>query len=242
MSTKPNTGLSLIEEEMQREIANIRDQISAPTGSRLSINDQGEFVGTDGRILGPEITVIVIDFISANRYYARPYNRNQPEPPSCFAFGKVIPNMAPHEKAPEPQDQLCANCRWNQWGSAPTGGNGKACKNTRDLVLMLAMDADEEQVDFMTFSVAPTSIKSFDALVRYAADIYESTPVRLLVKMTAIRQGNYFSVQFAPLDENEQYREHFALRNQVQDLLYRIPDYSKGTPAAARVAPRPARR
>jgi hypothetical protein len=46
--------------------------------------------------------------------------------------------MAPSPASPAVQHSTCEGCPKNEWGSAPSGGKGKACRETRRLLLIPA--------------------------------------------------------------------------------------------------------
>ena len=240
--TNGNKGLALIQQQLAQRAAGLKTQINQPQANRLTINDNAEFVGADGLVLGPEIDMVVLDFISANRFYSRPYNPNNIEPPGCFAFGRVIADMAPHETAPEPQNELCATCPKNEFGS-DARGTGKACKNTRELAVIThdQFDLPPEEQKILVYSVPPTGIKSFDAAVGYILRTYESPPVRVLIRAAAVKHPTHISVSFAPTDsENDMLEGHFARIDECEPLLFRYPDVSNygAKKPAARPAPR----
>lgn len=250
MSTsKPSgTGMTLIQQQLAQRAQDLRQQIQQPGGNRLTINDNGDFVGVDGVVLGPEVDLIVLDFISANRYYARPYNPNNVEPPGCFAFGRVIADMAPHETAPEPQNDLCATCPKNEFGS-DARGTGKACKNTREIAVIThdQFDLPPEEQQILVYSVPPTGLKSFDGAVSYILSTYNMPPIRVVIRATAIKASTYTTVSFKPMPEDNVFLEqHFARLPEVEPMLMRLPDVSKygqaATPARRPAARPPARR
>lgn len=244
MSTdKQSGGLALVQQQLAARAASLKEQIEQPTANRLSINDNGDFVGADGLVLGPEVDLIVLDFISANRYYSRPYNPNNIEPPGCFAFGRVIADMAPHETAPEPQHEKCAGCPKNEYGT-DARGTGKACKNTREIAVIThdQFDLPPEEQKVLVYSVPPSGLKSFDAAVNYVLRTHNMPPIAVVMRATAIKHSTYTTVSFQPSDETNTFIEAHYKRvagGEFEDLLYRIPDVSQyGTKKPPVRAPR----
>lgn len=231
-TNKPGGGLALIEQQLAQSAQNLRAAINQPSANRLTINENGDWVGADGVVLGPEIDLVVIDFMSANRYYPRPYNPKNPEPPVCFAFGRNISEMVPEEEAPEKQDGACATCRWNEFKS-DARGVGKACKNTREIAVIThdqwGLPVEEQKI--MTYSVSPTGIKTFDSIVNYAINTYGMPPIKIIVRASAVKQSTYVTASFAPTgEENPMLEGHFARIPECEQLLYRKPDLSNYTP------------
>lgn len=221
-------GLALIEQQLAASADALRGQINQASANRLTINDNGDFVGADGMVLGPEVDMIVVDFISANRFYSRPYNPNNIEPPGCFAFGRVIADMAPHDTAPEKQNERCSGCPKNEFGS-DARGTGKACKNTREIAVIThdQFDLPPEEQKILVYSVPPTGIRSFDATVGYILRTYNAPPIKLVVRASAEKKSTHTTVSFQPTsDENTMLESHFPRIGECEELLYRIPDVS----------------
>lgn len=228
MSNDNKQGLALIEQQLAASANNLRAQINQASATKLTINDNGDFVGADGMVIGPEVDMIVVDFISANRFYARPYNPNNVEPPGCFAFGRILQDMAPHETAPEPQHEKCMGCPKNEFGS-DLRGTGKACKNTREIAVIThdQFDLPPEEQKIMVYSVPPTGIKTFDATVGYILRTFNAPPIKLVIRATAVKHPTHTTVSFTPTDvENTMLMEHFQRIGECEELLFRYPDVS----------------
>jgi hypothetical protein len=249
MADKPsNNPLAILEGQLAQRTQALRSQITSPSATRLSIDTQANFVGVDGLILGPEIEFIVLDFITAHRYYPRPYNPNNPEPPVCFAFGRDLNDMVPDETSPEMQNNQCGIpgregcCPMNEWKS-DARGVGKACKNTREVAVIThdQFELPPEEQRILVYSVPPTGIKSFDAAVGSMLRTYNTMPIRNVFRATAVKAGTYTTVNFQPTDEvNPFLEEHIPRIAECEELLYRLPDVSNYKPAK-QPAPRPAR-
>lgn len=99
-----------------------------------------------GDVEMPELCVVVLSFVPENAYYGANFDPDKLTPPQCFAFGTPgsgdEKGMAPHPAMAghdcfEPQAEDCASCPMNKFGSADKG-KGKACKNTRRLMVIPA--------------------------------------------------------------------------------------------------------
>lgn len=251
MADQPKTNpLALLEGQLSQQAQALRTQITTPGANRLSIDSQGNFVGADGLILGPEIEFIVLDFITAHRYYPRPYNDKNPEPPVCFAFGRDLNDMVPEDIAPEKQNDRCGIpgregcCPWNEWKS-DARGVGKACKNTREVALIthdqFELPTNEQKI--LVYSVPPTGIKSFDAAVSYMVRTYNTPPIRNIFRGIAVKQATYTTVNFQPTDEvNPFLEDHMYRVAECEELLYRMPDLTNYRPTVQKPTPRAAPR
>ena len=71
-------------------------------------------------------------------HYTSKYSPDNPVPPTCFAIGKDIESMVPHENSSEKQSETCSGCPKNEWGSAEGDSRAKACSNAIRIALLPA--------------------------------------------------------------------------------------------------------
>ena len=224
---KKGTGLATIDAELANEVALLKGAIAAPSGNRIKADPSGDFILPDGLNLGNSFEVVVLSFISANRFYSGP---NLISPPDCFSFGTTLNDMVPDDDAPNKQHGDCRSCPMNQFGSS-SNGSGKACKNTRELAVLLidpeAPDAhNEPDAPIYTMSLPPTAIKSFDAGVGYVARTLNAPPIKAIFTVTGRNVGTYSQISFVNPVPNPDYAQHMMRRDECADMLYRKPDYS----------------
>lgn len=122
---------------MQQESA-----AAAGGGQFLSIKG-GILSFGDDRLPGNQVCAIVLDSVMENTYYGTKYDPDNPQPPTCYAFGRTLEEMAPHPSMQtdlayfKPENHDCKSCPMNEWGSSAVG-RGKACQNRRRLALIPA--------------------------------------------------------------------------------------------------------
>ena len=247
---KATTGTSManIDAQLNNEIANLKNQIGQASGNKIRVEANGDFVLPDGANLGPEIQVVVLDFVSRNNFYTVAYNPNSPAPPDCYAIGPLasagdpngIAGMAPENDSPAIQNPDCATCPLNQFGSG-NGGRSKACQNRR-LMAVLLVDPDNPEAHnapdatIYTLDLSPSNIKSFDGAISYATKSMGHY-IKVILTVTAKNVGTYAAVTFADPTPNDAYAIHAARRVECGDMLTRKPDFTQRAAAAA-----PARR
>lgn len=239
MSKELRVNVEEVDKALSTEAQSIRQTISAGAIPKITISRNGTFVGPDGLELGEEISGVVIDYVSSNKYYPHAYNANNPLPPVCFAFGKVIAQMQPDEASPEPQggeEGDCHSCPLNQFGSALNGGKGKACKNTRELAFLLEEDLENPDATMYLVSVPPTGIRSFDGFANMVARMFDGGPIKAVVKIKAVPQGQYTTMVFEPMSANAHYADHFGFREEAIGLITQPPDLTNYVPSNARPA------
>jgi len=178
----------------------------------------GAFFGTKGGVLrfndnplpNNEIACVILDSVLTNGYYEEDYDENNPKSPDCYAFGRDEDEMSPHEDSEDKQNESCAECAFNVFGSGK--GRGKRCKNGRRLALLAAGSfddrgrfkpyTDEDQfakgaVGFL--NVPPTSINAFGAYVKQIAGTLRLPPNGIFTRVKEIPEGSFFSFSFEAL-------------------------------------------
>lgn len=234
-----STDIAVLDAELAKEAQNIKKQIAAPSSPKLTISKTGSWTTPDGQELDTEIRGVVVDFVSSNKFYDRQYDPNTPISPACFAIGTVLADMRPSKDAPAPQAETCGECPHNQFGSR---GNGKACKNTREIAFLLESDFDNPDAQLYLISVPPTGLKSFDGFVNAVARLFDGPPLKAIVTVKAVGVGTYFTLAFVDIQPNADYKDFVGLRGEAHELVSREPDASNYTPPATKPAPRPAPR
>lgn len=208
-------------EQMEAEIAEINKRIAAPSGDRIRMNNNQTFRTPDGHE-GDTLEVVIVDFMSTNLFYDGPYNRDNVQPPACFAIGPEPSLMVPSTNSPDRQAESCSSCPMNQFGSALTG-KGKACKNTR-LIAVKALDNDEVWI----MSIPPTSLKSFDSYVSSLATSHKTSPIGVVTQISLDKSVQFSAPRFhvvRPLDD-EELGASFAKRDTARARLTAEPDVS----------------
>lgn len=229
---KPNLPVNY-EEQLAREAAEIAKRIAAPTGDRIRFNANRAFITPDG-MEGETIEAVIIDFVSSNLFYDAPYDRDNPQPPGCFAIGPEPSLLTPSPNAPNKQAETCSSCPNNQFGSA-SNGKGKACKNTRLLALMpvSALESDEE-APIWVLSVPPTSLKAFDSYVHSLASKHRTVPIGVVTEISLDPANTFASPRFRvvrPLKPTE-LKVFMERRDEASARLNAEPDVSQYTPPA----------
>lgn len=211
----------------------VLDKLGRPSTPTISVRNDKSFELPDGSVVqAPEfIRAVVIDFASVNALYEGAYDPKNPEPPICFAAGMGSPDsLIASDKSPQKQADDCATCPLNQWGSGV--GDGKACKNTRKLAVVLMDDLENEDregdIQFYPLNVSPTGIKHWDGYVRNLATRNDLLPVQVVTKIGFDAQSTWASLRFAPdevLSETH-LAEVLGLQEAVEEMLTAEPDWA----------------
>lgn len=131
------------------------DERMAKLGAEYADTEQigGDFLSTKGGVLsfqgeplpGNQMVVVILDVVRERTFYTQKYDAAAENnlPPVCYAFGRTDDEMAPHvsmQAGPNyfvPQNDECATCPNNEWGSSDTG-RGKACSERRRIAMLPA--------------------------------------------------------------------------------------------------------
>lgn len=108
-------------------------------GSRFRIIDNG--VETILPTLELEVVVVGANPNLSKTFYIKKYDPNdEPEGPDCFSLDGV----KPHPDVEAPQNDLCATCRHNAWGSkiGDAGQKLKSCTDTKRLAVVPSNNID----------------------------------------------------------------------------------------------------
>lgn len=210
---------ALLAKELQAQ----NSKINIATNDRLKFQKGGTIVAPDGSE-GQEFEVVILDFVSVNLYYDRPYQKDVIFPPACFAIGEEPSMLVPSKNAPARCADSCSSCAFNQFESALVG-KGKACKNTR-LVAMAPADASSEDAPVWIASVPPTSIKSFDGYVSSLAVRHNMPPIGVVTKLYLDPASEFAAPRFQLVRalENEELEVFFGIREAAKKRLFVEPD------------------
>jgi hypothetical protein len=133
-------------------------------GSRLSIKNSRFHVSTPMGDAQLDTTSLNVVIVGANphlskEWYEQSYSEDrESSTANCFS----INGQTPHEKSNLPQNDLCASCPQNAWGSrvTPEGRKVKACADQKRLALVMADKADG---DVYLLKVTPSSLGNLNA-------------------------------------------------------------------------------
>lgn len=170
---QPQNQLTLFEDELAKMA---EDSVKAEKESL-----QTTFLSTKGGVLtyhgnaiaGNKLACVILAAPIERLFYSSRYDPTKITPPDCFAIDATATGMKPNASSPAPQHATCEGCPKNEWGSSLSGGKGKACRETRRLLLIPA-DALTSAEEVKTAEVAAlrppvTSLKNYATYVQTVA-------------------------------------------------------------------------
>lgn len=222
------TDIARIEADLAERAKSISQQISAPETRRITVDQKnGQLVGPGGMTLGDEIRIVVVDFCTVKKYYDRPFDPTNKSPPACFAFGDVIAEMVPEDYVPAQQNEKCGTCWANAWES-DARGRGKACKETRDLAIVLADELEDPEVEpeLYVVSCSPTSLKAFDAAALKIVQLFNAPPIKAVMTMASKAVDTYYNLSFSQIEANPYMERLYPLLDSTAAILAPTLDVS----------------
>jgi hypothetical protein len=195
----PNDVLAALADEARAAAATER-----PAVGRISLKS-GVMSYAGAPVPGNKMEAIVLTASFRNVWYAGRYDPNNIVNPSCFALSMSDDGMAPHANVSKPPHSACNGCANNEWGSDPNGGRGKACKQTRRLVLLPghAMDTGPDALrtaEMAIMDLPVTSVKNYSSFVN-ALTASTNMPTYAAVAEISVTPDakSQFKVQFRPM-------------------------------------------
>ena len=217
MTTKKE--IMSVQEQLRKELETLKDRVDPPSG--FMINTKGKvFTLPDGSASDGPLVCVVLDWVTANTYYEGLYNPKNIQPPTCFAIAREPGKAKPSKHSPKIQGEECKTCEQNEWGSDPQGGKGKACKNTRRLLVVPA-NADDKTPPWV-LSVSPTGLKYFDKYVNTLADM-GTHPIEVVTEISFEASEAYPSLRFSVIDKHDNLPIMWQLKERGQEILMQEP-------------------
>lgn len=153
--TKSSVDIGRIERELIKVQSNQLDnpqfmaiRVKHAGVQRFEMPSVGE--GDEEKLLKTFSGVIIFNH-RMNSYWSKPFGESENPIPDCFSLDAVTGTKFGD----------CADCKYNQWGSAPDGKKGKACRNMWRLYVYL----NKSMMLPYQISIPPTSIKNFQNYV-----------------------------------------------------------------------------
>lgn len=195
-------------EEQMAAVAQQGAEAEALTGASRMISFRGAVMTYAGTpIKDNKQDSIILDNIFENAFYGNTaYDPDEKKPPVCFAYSDDGKDMAPHEKSTEPQSEKCEGCKWNEFKTAKkqdgSPGKGKACKNTRRLLIIpaSALENGADGVKKADYGIAKLPVTSTIAWANYVKSLnasYKRPPFGVVTEVACRpHQDNVVQVTF----------------------------------------------
>ena len=179
-----------IAEAIQEELGGIDhlpfDIVKLPSGGSLSFEISGD--DPDNPEVVQELTGIIVHQHDFNAYWRDPYTGGSVMPDCSSMDGKTGVVTETGEIC------SCADCEYNQFGSDPNGGKGKACKNGKRVYLLR-----EGEMFPLILSVPPTSVTPFRDYLAKRIVLKGKRPYEVVTKFKLTREKNDNGIAYSKL-------------------------------------------
>jgi hypothetical protein len=226
---KGNNAVALFEDQLAAlATENVKAEQSGLTATFLSTKG-GVLTYRGDAISGNKLACVILAAPIERLYYSDRYDPTKVVGPKCFAIAAVATGMGPSIAAEEKQHDNCEGCPQNQWGSSPTGGKGKACRETRRLLLIPAdsITTPESVAAAEIAALRPpvTSIKNYSTYVQTVAATLKRPPLAVISEIAVVPDAKtQFKVTFNMLKAIEDPAVIQALIKRSQDEVQRAID------------------
>lgn len=142
-------------------------------------------------------------------YYDSRYDPTKIVGPKCFAIATVATGMGPSAVVSDPMRKECEGCPCNEWGSAANGGKGKACRETRRLLLLpadsIASPAAVQAAEVVVLRPPVTSIRAYTTYIQTVAATLRRPSLGVVTTIAVVP------------DAKTQFKVTFTMKSVVQD-------------------------
>lgn len=237
------------DEELAKHAQKIAQQ-ERPAVGRLAF--RGGVMTYQGQpVPGNKLNCIIVGSAKEHALYEnvlqnRPFDPNKPENPTCYALSLTGEDMVPHAQAKQKMAPNCADCKYNAWGSHPGGGKGKACKESRRLIILpqsavfimkdgqatLAPEGSIKKAEAAVASIPSTSLKNWANYTAQCATEFRRPPWAMLTEIAIYPHARtVFEVKFTALTTiPESFLGELLQRTQTAEAIIMTP-YSQDSNA-----------
>lgn len=218
-----STAVVDIQAELAKQAELLANKVQAPGGDRITLTKDKKFKMPNGDKNPGPLTAVIVDFVSQNLFYDRPWKEGEATPPACFAISPGPKNMVPSKNSPRKQSDDCDGCPNNEFESAQNG-KGKACNNIR--LLALVEPNDDENAPMLLLRVPPGSIKAFDAYASTIKTQFNTVPVGVVTDIYFNPNVEHQALLFGNPSPNKNVKVHFGRMKAALERLLTEPDVS----------------
>lgn len=210
-----------INAQLKEELKQLNKQVAAPSGFNIGTKGK-QFAFPDGKTSDGPIDAVILDWRNVHQYYPGVYNQNKPEPPKCFAVAKNLDDLAPPEGLTTAVHETCKGCPKDEFGSAPGGGRGKACKNSVKLAIVPADATVDTPV--WTINVSATAIRNWTNYTNTLSSTLGVLPIQVVTELKFNPNESFPTLLFGQPRPHENLDVMMRLREVAQALLNKTPE------------------
>jgi hypothetical protein len=164
---------------------------------------------------------VIIDASRANVWWEESFDSaGGGNIPDCFSLDGIVPSHESEKK----QNDDCATCPQNQFGSDPDGGRGKWCKNTKRVFVVV----EGENFPFR-LTVSPANLKGIDRYITMLSS--KGVPYQLAkTRFTLEKATNKDNIEYSHIVYTmEEKIESIEEARRIKQLVIDLKDSMRGT-------------
>lgn len=214
-----NTQLSAFEDQLA---AMAMDTVKAEqTGAAFLSTKGGALTYRGNNITDNKLACVVLAAPIERLYYDSRYDPTKIVGPKCFAIAQIQTGMGPAPSVEKSEHSTCEGCPKNEWGSASNGGKGKACRETRRLLLIPADSIGSASAvaaaEVAALRPPVTSLKNYSSYVQTLAATLKRPPLAVVTEISVVPDAKtQFKVEFKMLKAIDDMDVVRALMNRMQ--------------------------
>ena len=208
VSQTPSGSLALPSSVMARLAQQAKDVAAKERPAIGKISLRAGVLSYGGNSMpGNKMDAIIIATGYRNVWYAGAFDPDNVVSPNCFALSLSDENMVPHANVIEPVNATCEGCKYNEWKSAGGNSKGKACKQTRRLVMLpgsVVTDANPGETirsaELAVMDLPVTSVRNYSTFVNALAASAGVPPHAAICQISVVPDvKTQFKVKFQPM-------------------------------------------
>lgn len=224
-----STEMTTAQQKLMARRENMAERLAGLGGGsgilRIRTKNSSFVIPPDDTIVKHNLEVVVLDWAYHYSYFESAYVPGETQYPVCVAVGQSAGAMAPSDNSPKKQNDACATCWANQFGSGQ--GNAKACKNTIDLAVQIAEHGPESQVYLV--AVSPTALKNWKTYSELLGS-RNYQEIQVVTRLGFDDNVSYDKLTFAAarkLEKSEEFPAYVQNMDQATQILLTEPNPPK---------------
>lgn len=160
------------------------DTVKVPSGGGIAFEVPGD--DPENPESATELVGVIVHHHAINAYWKDPFTGGNQQPDCASLDGKQGLEVATGELL------NCADCPYNQYGSAGDGSNGKACKNGHRIYLLR-----EGEVLPILITLPPTSLRPFKDYLAKRVVLKGKRCYGVLTRITLKKETNAGGIKYS---------------------------------------------
>lgn len=194
--------VALFEDELAKMAVDSVKAEQSGLGATFLSTKNGALTYRGNPITGNKLQCVILQAPIERLYYDTRYDPTKLVGPKCFAIAAIATGMGPSDRVEGKQHDTCEGCPKNEWGSATNGGKGKACRETRRLLVIPADSIGSVEAvkaaEVAALRPPVTSLKNYSTYVQTVATTLKRPPLAVISEIAVVPDAKtQFKVTFS---------------------------------------------